>query len=266
MECIPKIIHYCWFGRKPLPELAVKCLNSWKKYCPDYEIKQWNEDNFDIQACSYIKEAYIAQKWAFVTDYVRLKVLVDEGGIYMDTDVELVRPIDTFLHEHAFSGFEDDKNVPTGIMGCEKNFPLFNKMLDDYKDRHFINARGGFDETTNVVRITNICLRLGLKQNNKKQTICGFTLFPKDYFCPKSPVTGQIECTENTYAIHHFSGSWLSPKVGEIRKKEEKVIERFGWKISHYIISSFIWRIYRNIYSNGFRYTVKKIADKIKKG
>ena len=122
---IPKTIHYIWFGGNPLPEDAKRCIDTWKKYCPDYEIKEWNESNFDVAQNDYIKEAYEAKKWAFVSDYARLKVLVEYGGIYMDTDVEVLKPLDRFLSERAFSGFEDADAIPAGIMACEKGFELF---------------------------------------------------------------------------------------------------------------------------------------------
>ena len=139
---IPKVIHYCWFGGKPLPELARKCLASWKKFCPDYEIVRWDESNFDVACCDYVKEAYEAKKWAFVSDYARLKALVDNGGVYMDTDVEVIRPLDEFLRHEAFSGFEDDKMISTGIMASVKGFAPFAEMLADYHTRHFYRRRG----------------------------------------------------------------------------------------------------------------------------
>ncbi len=220
---IPKLIHYCWFGGNPLPEPAQKCIKSWQKYCPDYEVKEWNESNFDLSCCIYAKEAYEAKKWAFVTDYVRLKVLVEYGGIYMDTDVEVVRPLDVFLKEKAFSGFEYGENVPTGIMACEKNFSLFDALLKRYDGRHFLNADGTYDLTTNVKEVTDFLRKRGLVLNGKKQTIEGFALYPKEYFCPKNWKTRKVECTNNTYAIHHFAGTWLTPwqryKI-EIREKK----------------------------------------------
>lgn len=207
---IPKVIHYCWFGGNPLPELARKCIESWQKYCPDYQIIEWNEGNFDFSSCDYALEAYKAQKWAFISDYARLKILVEHGGIYMDTDVELIKPLDKFLNEQAFSGFEDECCVPTGIMACEKNFKLFEILLKRYDARKFVNPDGTFDTTTNVVEITKYLASNGLLLNNQKQTIDGLTLYPKEYFCPKSNTTGKIECTNNTHAIHHFAGSWLT--------------------------------------------------------
>lgn len=210
---IPKKIHYCWFGGNPLPELAIKCIESWKKYCPDYEIIEWNENNFDINYCEYVKEAYDAKKWAFVSDVARLYALVNYGGIYMDTDVEVLKSLDDILKYEAVSGFENEHSVPTGLMGCKKNQELFKELLHEYNDIHFVRKDGTYDTTTNVVRITNICLKYGLKLNNSFQVVNGFALFPKDYFCPKDYVTKKINLTKNTYTIHHFDGSWLSEEA-----------------------------------------------------
>lgn len=207
---IPRIIHYCWFGGKPKPEIALKCIESWEKYCPDYVIKEWNETNFDINSCHYVKEAYEAKKWAFITDYVRLYALVKEGGIYMDTDVEVLEPLDKYLDLEAFSGFEDDTHIPTGIMASQAGFKLFDELLKDYNNRHFYLPDGSYDLTTNVETITNTCAKYGLKKNNQQQSICGFVIFPKDVFCPKNHNTGKIEITARTSTIHHFSGTWIS--------------------------------------------------------
>lgn len=224
---IPKKIHYCWFGKNPLPEMARKCIDSWKKYCPDYEIIEWNEDNFDLQYNDYVKEAYAAKKWAFVTDVVRLYALVTEGGIYMDTDVEVLKPLDDFLTLKAFSGFESIDRIPTGIMAAEKEHPLFKELLLDYENAHFINDDGTYNHTTNVTRITNTCLKYGLLLNNTKQTVNEFALFPNDYFCPKNCETLETILTENTYTIHHFDGSWLS-------EEEKYYIELFAkYKKNH---------------------------------
>ena len=205
---IPKIIHYCWFGGKPLTEDAKKCIASWKKYCPDYEIRKWSEDNFDLDSMIYTKEAYQAKKWAFVTDYVRLYALNTVGGIYMDTDVEVLKNLDLFLLEHGFSGFERDDAVPTGIMASEKGNVFIKKLLQEYDGMHFFKEDGTMDLTTNVVRITRTACQYGLKLNNTKQTIEQFTFYPKDYFCPKNCRTMGIELTGNSYTIHHFTGSW----------------------------------------------------------
>ena len=207
---IPKKIHYCWFGRGKMPELALKCIASWKKYLSDYEIKEWNEDNFDLDAYPYAREAYDNRKFAFVADVVRLYALYHEGGIYMDTDVEVLKPLDAFLLHDAVSGFESETQIQTGLMACREGHPLFKELLDDYNGLHFVLPDGSLDYTTNVIRITDTCLKYGLKQNNQLQTVNGFTLYPKDYFCPKSYSDGNIYLTENTVTIHHFAGSWIS--------------------------------------------------------
>lgn len=213
---IPKIIHYCWFGRGQMPALAIKCIESWKKYLPQYEIKEWNEDNFDLDMYPYVREAYDNRKFAFVTDVVRLYALYKEGGIYMDTDVEVLKSLDPYLHHAAFSGFEDDVHIPTGIMASEKGGKWVKENLVYYDNRHFIKEDGTMDLTTNVITLTNYMLLLGLKQDNSYQDFPGLiTLYPKDYFCPKSYDDGKIYLTDRTVTIHHFAGSWV-PKEGKL--------------------------------------------------
>lgn len=224
---IPKKIHYCWFGRGKMPELAVKCIESWKKFLPEYEIKEWNEDNFDLDLYPYVREAYDNRKFAFVTDVVRLYVLYHEGGIYMDTDVEVLKPLDRFLDCHAFSGFEDDIHVPTGIMASEKGGKWAKENLLYYDGRHFVNEEGECDLTTNVVTITNYMLPYGLKQNNTFQQFPELiTFYPKDYFCPKSYEDGKIYLTDKTYTIHHFAGSWHTPYENFIIKTRKLIGEK----------------------------------------
>lgn len=217
---IPKVIHYCWFGGNPLPKLAKKCLKSWNKYCKGYEIKEWNEQTFDIASAPlYVRQAYEAKKWAFITDYVRLWAMTTYGGIYMDTDVEVVKSLDKFLSHRAFSGFEDSTNIPTGIMACEKDFPLFLEFLAFYDTASFINPDGTYNQTTNVRTITNACLKRGLVQNNTLQDIDGFVLYPNDYFCPIDYNDMQLHKTKNTATIHWFSGSWCDVSTRTARKK-----------------------------------------------
>lgn len=207
-KMIPKVIHYCWFGGNPLPDMAVRCIESWKKYCPDYQIMEWNESNFDLDMYDYVKEAYEAKKWAFVSDVARLYALVNYGGIYMDTDVEVIKNLDPLLQYEAVSGFETETQIPTGLMACEGHHPLFEELLKEYEDAHFIRTDGTLDFTTNVTRITNACLKYGLIQNNCLQTVNGFTLLPSDYLCPKDYRTGEIRLTDRTMTIHHFDASW----------------------------------------------------------
>lgn len=236
---IPKVIHYCWFGGNPLPELAIKCIESWKKYCPDYEIIEWNEQNFDITCCDYVKEAYEAKKWAFVSDVARLFALVNYGGIYMDTDVEVLKSLDDILAYKAVSGFEAIDRIPTGLMACEKGHILFTEFLNEYNDIHFFQDNGKPDTTTNVTRITNICLNYGLVLNNQLQTINGFTLFPADYFCPKDAVTKKLNITKNTYTIHHFDGSWLTEEERIFNELRSRLLVYLPFKIASYV-SKFI--------------------------
>lgn len=228
---IPKTIHYCWFGGNPLPPLAVKCIKSWEKYCPDYEIIEWNESNFDIDAAPlYVRQARDAKKWAFVTDYVRLYVLTTYGGVYMDTDVEVVKSLDPYLDHAAFSGFENEVRVPTGIMACEKEFPLFTELLLYYDTASFLKKDGSPDVTTNVDIITKILLQRGLVLNNQYQEIDGFALYPNDYFCPLSYSTGKLKKTGRTVTIHWFNGSWKTPEQMErykTRRRKNRIKETF---------------------------------------
>ena len=239
---IPKIIHYCWFGNNPKTKLAKKCIKSWKKYCPGYQIIEWNESNFDISlAPLYVRQAYEHKKWAFVTDYVRLYAMFYYGGIYMDTDVEVIKPLDKFLIHQAFSGFEDEINIPTGIMASEKGFPLFKIFLDYYQDKSFINRDNTLDVTTNVTIITKICKEKGLNPNNTFQVIEGFALYPNDYFCPIDYDTKILKKTENTCTIHWFSGSWLTKKEKERQKERQKELKKILFikrknNVKHYVL------------------------------
>ena len=219
---IPKIIHYCWFGGNELTELAKKSISSWKKYCPEYEIIEWNEKNFNINYNEYVKEAYESRKWAFVSDVARLYALVNYGGIYLDTDVEIIKPIDDLLCNEAFVGFENETKIQTAVLACCKNNDLFIEFLNDYKNLHFVRKDGSFDLTTNVVRITNICENYGLKLNNCIQNINGLTVLPKDYLCPKDYLTNHISITNNTYVIHHFESSWHSEEQIYAMRLEKK--------------------------------------------
>lgn len=230
---IPKKIHYIWLGGNKKSKLIEKCIASWKKYCPDYEIIEWNENNFDISSNRYLKEAYEAKKWAFASDYIRLYVLYTEGGIYMDTDVEVLKPLDRFLECKAFSGFERKDAIPTGIMACEKGNEIFKELLSFYADKSFYNEDGSMNQTTNVVTITNTFLEKGLILNNEYQNIEGFELFPNDYFCPKDYKTKELFLTDNSYTIHHFDGSWVAPKD----KFKMKVQHMLGDNITQKIVA-----------------------------
>ena len=227
---IPKIIHYCWFGGNPLPKLARKCIKSWKKHCKGYEIREWNEKNFDIASAPlYVRQAYEAKKWAFVTDYVRLYAMTTCGGIYMDTDVEVVAPLDPFLRHQAFSGFESKVYISTGIMASEAGFPMFQEFLRYYDTAQFYNDDGTVNTTTNVVILTNICLKHGLVQNGEYQVVDGFALYPRDVFCPLEYHSGIMTRTKQTVTIHWFNGSWVPSDIKKARLdriRRRKSLER----------------------------------------
>lgn len=208
---IPKTIHYCWFGKKPLPPLAKECIESWRKYCPDFEIVQWNEVNFDINCIVYVKQAYEAQKYAFVSDYARFFILYHHGGIYMDTDVELLKPLDNFLSNQMFAGFENDLAVAPGlIMGSRAKAELIKELMDSYRDRVFMNDDGTQNTQTVVKYTTDILVNHGLVQDGSMQNIGGMVVYPKEYFCPLDYRTNKLKMTHNTYSIHHFAGSWVT--------------------------------------------------------
>ena len=208
---IPKIIHYCWFGRGKMPALAEKCIKSWKKFCPDYEIKCWTEDNFDVSQNKYAREAYEAGKWAFVSDYVRLKVVYDEGGIYMDTDVELLKPLDDLLEERGYMGYDDTGCISTGVgFGCEKGNPVIGAVLADYDEISFVLPDGTYDLMPCPERNTKVMVKLGLEQNGKEQVFMGIRILPEEYFCPMGYYTGKKNITANTYSVHLFCASWTS--------------------------------------------------------
>ena len=206
---IPRIIHYCWFGKGPLPELAIRCIDSWHRFMPDYEFKLWNEDNSVIDSNQYAKEAYETRKFAFVSDYIRLWALEHEGGIYLDTDVEVFKSFDDLLNNKAFAGFEGSKYKPLGtcIMASEAHGEWVSEMLDAYTGRRFIKPDGSYDMTTNVLFISRIMQKGGFVQNGKEQSYKDLHIFPVDFFSPRR-TTGEYIRTEKTYCDHHGLGSW----------------------------------------------------------
>lgn len=232
---IPKKIHYCWFGRGQMPDLAVMCVNSWKKYLPDYEIVLWNEDNFDINSNKYVKEAYESKKYAFVTDYVRLYALYHHGGIYMDTDVEVLRSLDAFLENSFFIGCEKDDLIQTGLIGSQPNNKIIKRILSYYDDKKFILENGSLNLLSNPQIFTPILSEeYGWIPQNTYQTLSdGIVVYPIDYFCAKDWNTGVINISENTHAIHHFSGSWHT-KTDKFKNKIKNLI---GPKATQFVVN-----------------------------
>ncbi|MDO4713007.1 MAG: capsular polysaccharide synthesis protein [Candidatus Saccharibacteria bacterium] len=211
---IPKIIHYIWVGGNKKPASVEQYIASWKKYCPDYLIVEWNEKNYDITVNRYTREAYRSKKWAFVTDYMRLDLLDQFGGIYVDSDVEILKSLDHFLDEEAFTSFEtgdpSQTLMPTGMMAAAAGNRWIRYLKTYYdNDRPFILADGSFDLNANTVTITRMTReKYGIRMDNTLQRTEDFVLYPSDYFCPKSWSTGKITLTKNSHTIHHFAGSW----------------------------------------------------------
>ena len=263
---IPKIIHYCWFGKGEKSILVKKCIESWKRKCPDYEIIEWNENNFNINLNKYVYEAYINKKWAFVSDYVRIYALYNNGGIYLDTDVEIIKRTDDFLDNNVFLGFESYDKISTGIIGAEKGNVFIKKILDSYNERHFVLENKKCDLTTNVELITKIAVEEGVVLNNTSQKVNGISIYPIETFSPKDNETGDINITKNTYTIHYFSGSWL-PKIEVFFiKMQNKLSKIFNPKNAKKIVDiiSLPYRVLKKIKNNGWRETMSLIKKKIK--
>lgn len=238
---IPKIIHYCWFGRNPLPTDAQKYIASWKKYLPEYEIKEWNEDNFDINTITYTQDAYAAKKYAFVSDYARFKVLYEEGGIYFDTDVEVIRPMDDIIEKGAFMGWETANNqgiqkvAPGLCLGAPKGHPFYKEILSAYNSLSFYKEDGNYNPYSMIPLVTDLLLRHGMKNDGSTQQVADTTIYAADYFCPMDALTGKVTKTKNTHTIHWYSMSWLDKKSQRKAKFTRPLRRIFGRRIVNWI-------------------------------
>lgn len=218
---IPRIIHYCWFGRNPLPDHAKKYIDTWRKYFPGYEIKEWNEDNFDVNMIPYTSEAYKAKKYAFVSDYARFWILYHYGGIYFDTDVEVIKNMDDIILNGPFMGIENlasmgkYETVNPGVgLGAEKGMDFYKRVLDNYAGYQFIMSDGTLNLRTVVQYVTVELIKCGLKRSNDIQNCAGINIYPKDFFNPKGGDVMNI--TDNTRTIHQYSSSWVSGRDGVV--------------------------------------------------
>ncbi|WP_194191067.1 glycosyltransferase family 32 protein [Clostridium chrysemydis] len=210
---IQRKIHYCWFGRIEKPEIVNKCINSWKENAKGYELVEWNEDNFDINSNDFVREAYEKKKYAFVSDYVRAYALFNYGGIYLDTDVELLKDFDDYLENDSFFGFEAANYIATSTIGARKGNKVIKKLLDKYQNKKFINKDGTLDTVTNVFILSDIFKDLKIERNGKYQKKEGLlTVYPMEVFSPYDYRFYQDLRTENTVSIHHFHKSWVSKK------------------------------------------------------
>lgn len=221
---IPKVIHYCWFGRNPLPPLAEKCIDSWRKFLPDYEIKEWNEDNFDVNIIPYTAEAYAAKKYAFVSDYARFWILYNYGGVYFDTDVEVIKPIDDILAAGAFMGCEQDSpiTIAPGLgIAATAHMPIYKKLLDHYTHLHF---DAGNITITIVGHTTNVLKSFGMCECTSIQKFVDLYIYPAEYFNPTNIVTKRIKITPNTRSIHWYADSWSNKKESKYKTLLRKVL------------------------------------------
>ncbi len=206
---IPKTIHYCWFGKNPKPELVLKCLASWRKFAPDYKIIEWNEDNFIIENYKYAKEAFERKKYAFVSDVARFDLLYHYGGIYLDTDVELIKPLDGFLNHKMFMAYDQRGFIASGlIFGSIKGHHILSTILNYYANTPFIMKNKRENTTTVVTIVSNILAKNGFELNGLKIEREGIVIYPAIYFDPYDYEHDKMTISDNTYAIHYYSGSW----------------------------------------------------------
>lgn len=233
---IPKKIHYCWFGRNPLPPLAKKCISSWKKYLPDYEIIEWNEDNFDVNMIPYTAEAYKAKKYAFVSDYARFWVLYKYGGIYFDTDVEVIKSMNDIIAQGSFMGFETDPNIEEQTLGmvapglgfgAKIQHPTIKILLNYYEGIHFETTTNMSEVKSIVEHTTYILSQYGLKSTKGIQQVAEFSIYPSEYFAPINITTHKLHTTKNTHTIHRYMDSWGRHNESALKKHIRKIIPEF---------------------------------------
>ena len=261
---IPKKIHYCWFGGNTLPLLAQKCIESWKKYLPDYEIIEWNESNYNVHKIPYISQAYEAKKYAFVSDYARVDILNEHGGVYFDTDVEVLKDLSPILNKGQFLGIEAPGAINNGLgMAAEKADAILVEILESYSKENFVNPDGTYNLKTVVTRVSDIFRNYGFTDDaDHVQEIANYNIYPAEYFSPKNVVTGIIRITENTYTIHHYDASWLENWQKKVQIKKYQVYERFGTNLFSKVIV-LIYHISQALinlgFINGIKYSWSKI-------
>lgn len=269
---IPKVIHYCWFGGNPLPDSAVKCIDSWRQYFPGYEIKEWNESNFDLQCCDYVREAYEAGKWAFVSDYARFWILYHEGGLYFDTDVEAIRPFDDILENGPFMGCENSDagisciicGVNPGLgLGTTPGLELYREVLDFYQARHFLDADGNADTTTVVYYMSHILYAHGWRAIGEIEEVCGVHIYPAAYFCPMDYDTGKVNITDCTHSIHWYKASWFTKGNKMAKAVDRWCLNHFGKGNRIHRVLDFPFRVMGKIEKLGFVKTLQFAWQKL---
>ena len=220
---IPKVIHYCWFGLNPKPKEVLYYIETWKKYNPEYEIKEWNEDNFNIHCCKYVWEAYNVKKFAFVSDYARLYALYNEGGIYLDTDVEVRKSFDDYLEHKTVLGWEADY-IGTGMLACEKGQKWTKEMMDSYLKEPFIKWSGELNSIPNPYRLCDVLSGYGLVMNRAEQLLKDdIAIYTLEYFCAHLADHSKYCITEKTVCVHYYAGTWAHNNQSIIHKCKDRV-------------------------------------------
>jgi len=232
METIPHVINYVWFGGGQHSKLQKRCMKSWKKFCPDFEIKRWDESTFDISTAPlYVRQAYEAKKWAFVSDYVRLKVLYDNGGLYFDTDTEVIKDISHLLQNNAFLAFEGSEMVTTGVSGCCKGDPIIKEILDSYEQREFYDKEGNINTTVTGKYTTEVFLRHGLVVGGEEQFVKNWHIYPFTFFYPVKVINNKTYYRDHTCIVHWFEGTWFPEEYKRAKRHDKNPIIRFIRKL-----------------------------------
>ena len=282
---IPKVIHYCWFGGNPIPELAQQCIASWKKYLPDYQIKEWNESNFDLNCCDYVKEAYQAKKWAFVSDYARFWILYNYGGLYFDTDVEIIKDMSDIIAQGAFIGCETIDKCASGLganpglglganpglglganpglgLGANPGLGLYKEILDFYSSIHFTTEVGHIP--TVVDYTTSILQKHGWAGTNEISKVSEITIYPPEYFCPYNFATGVMNITDHTVSIHHYAATWHTRMDKVISSIERCDKEKHPISYRFRRVVSLPFRVINKLKRIGVRKTVQVAKNKLR--
>lgn len=264
---IPKIIHYCWISNNEnieLPKIVKECIISWKNILPDYEIKKWDQNNFDIKKVTFTKEAFENKKYAFVSDYIRLYALYKYGGIYLDTDVKVLKSLDGILSNKLVLGFEDKQTIATCLIASEPKNPIIGELLKLYNAKSFVKKNGDLDMTPNTILMTNILKKYNIKIDGTLQEREGLKVYPIEYFCPMNGYTGECHITSNSYAIHLFNGSWLDPKKQIRLNLYKKYYNRYNKYLPSYI-ANILSKIKASIEVEGIKGFFYRVYKKIKK-
>ena len=254
---IPKVIHYCWFGGNPPPESVKRCIKSWKEKCPNYKIIEWNESNFDVTSHPFVKAAYEKKAWAFVSDYARLKVVYENGGFYLDTDVELLKTLDSLVGEKCYFGIQQEGFlVATGLgFGAEKNNTIIRDMLKEYDNVEYIDdAR---EKIACPILNTKVLEKRGFVKRNCVQKIGEVTVFSPEYFDPKSPWVNENLMSKKTVSVHHYDASWSK------EENDKKLMFQRLYRFLPFKTAKILGSILVTIKNSGVRGLIKKIKSKI---